>query len=176
MFSAPIPGESLTSQPKNATYERPPEMTDPEDALVYHIDRLTDFKRMGALVGLLESGIDIRTLTEGLLRMGVFDGIHSIDVSLLIAPAVHEYIKTTADMIGVDYKEGFEDEESEEDIMYQIDSIRAKKSLAKIQADPKEAVAAFEGEEEMPEEAISEDVVEPIEQPKPQGLMSRRAV
>lgn len=172
MFNPPIPGQSLTLEPKNPPYERPPELVDPEDALIHHIDKLTDERRMGSVVLLLENGLDIRTITEGLLRKGVFDGIHNIDVSLIIAPAVHEYIKTTADMLGVDYQEGFEPDETDADITYEINSARARKALAKVNADPKEAVVAVE---ESQEEEMSDNEME-MEQPKPQGLMSRRPV
>lgn len=170
MFEAPIPGESLTLEPKNAPYERPPELTDPEDSLIYHIDKLTDERRMGAVVLLLENELDIRTITEGLLRKAVFDGIHSIDVSMLIAPAVHEYIKTTADMIGLEYKEGFETDEEDRELDYALNSTAANKALAKIKADPKEAVQAVEESQEMGEEAEEEM---PMEAPK--GIMTRRS-
>lgn len=173
MFNAPIPGESLTREPKNPPYERPPELADPEDALIYHIDKLTDERRMGGVVILLENGLDIRTVTEGILRKGVYDGIHNIDVSLIIGPAIHEYIKTTADMIGIEYKEGFEKDAADKKLAYALNSTRARKALANIKADPKEAVAAVEEsqEEEVPDMGGLE-----MEQPKPKGLMARRTV
>lgn len=169
MFNAPIPGESLTREPKNAAYERPPELTDPEDALIYHIDILTDERRMGGVVLLLENGLDVRTVTEGMLRKAVYDGIHTVDVSMLIAPAVHEYIKTTADMIGLEYEEGFETDEEDKQLSYRINVTRARKALAKIGADPKEAV------EESQEEDMTDmgDIEMEMEQPKPKGLMAR---
>lgn len=169
MFNAPIPGESLTREPKNAPYEQPPEINDPEDALIYHIDRLTNERRMKAAMLFLEEGIDIRTLTEGILRKGVFDGIHSIDVSLIIAPAVHEYIKTTADMAGVDYKEGFETDEEDSKLDYEINKTRARKALAKINAEPKKPVESFEEEPMMDEPMMVEE--ETVSKPK--GLMAR---
>ena len=175
MFNAPIPGESLTREPKNPPYERPPELADPEDALIYHIDKLTDERRMGGVVLALENGLDIRTVTEGILRKGVYDGIHNIDVSLIIGPAVHEYIKTTADMIGIEYKEGFESDDKDRELAYALNSTRARKALEKIKADPQEAVTAVEEsqEEEVPE--MGEPEMD-MEQPKPRGLMARRTV
>jgi hypothetical protein len=172
MFNAPIPGESLTREPKNAAYERPPELTDPEDALIYHIDILTDERRMGGVVLLLENGLDVRTVTEGMLRKAVYDGIHTVDVSMLIAPAVHEYIKTTADMIGLEYEEGFETDEEDKQLSYRINVTRARKALAKIGADPKGAVEAVE---ESQEEDMTDmgDIEMEMEQPKPKGLMAR---
>jgi hypothetical protein len=172
MFNAPIPGESLTREPKNAAYERPPELTDPEDALIYHIDILTDERRMGGVVLLLENGLDVRTVTEGMLRKAVYDGIHTVDVSMLVAPAVHEYIKTTADMIGLEYEEGFETDEEDKQLSYRINVTRARKALAKIGADPKGAVEAVE---ESQEEDMTDmgDIEMEMEQPKPKGLMAR---
>jgi len=170
MFNAPIPGESLTREPKNAAYERPPELNDPEDALIYHTDRLTDERRMKAAVLLMEEGLDIRTITEGVLRKAVVDGIHSVDVSMIIAPAVHEYIKTTADMIGVEYKEGFERDEEDRKLDYALNSTRAKKALAKIKAEPKKSAEAVE---DAPMPMDEEPVMEEIDM-KPRGLMARR--
>ena len=42
LFDAPIPGQSLTSEPKNAPFERPPEIVNPEEALMVHLKRLND--------------------------------------------------------------------------------------------------------------------------------------
>ena len=169
MFNAPIPGESLTLEPKNAPYERPPELTDPEDALVYHTDKLTDERRIGGLILLLENGLDIRTVTEGVLRKGVYDGIHSIDVSMIIAPAIHEYIKTTADMVGVEYKEGFETDKEDRELDYALNSTRARKALAKAKADPREAAAIVEDTQMQEPDMVMEEA-------KPKGLMTRRAM
>ena len=83
MFNAPIPGQSLTTEPKNYPWENPPEYADPEDALMWHMDKLGDPEKTKAALGLLELGLDVVTLTEGILRGAVADGIHTIDTSLI---------------------------------------------------------------------------------------------
>lgn len=165
MFNKPIPGESLTSTPKNAPYENPPEINDPEEALQIHLARLTEPDRMDKVMGLLDIGVDIQTMTEGILRSAVMNGIHSIDISLIIAPVIHEYIKLTADQVGIDYKEGFEeDEESESGIDYMISSIKSKEKLQEMDMIP----------EEVPEQEEETDILEDTEEtPKLKGLMSR---
>ena len=92
----PIPGQSLTTAPKSFSYERPPDVTNPLDALELHFDKLNDPRGMEDIGYILESNIDLVTLTEGQLRSAVANGIHSIDISLLIAPIIHEYIKGIA--------------------------------------------------------------------------------
>ena len=78
MFSAPIPGQSLTSEPKNSPWENPPQMNKPEEAVLWHLKKLDKPKSVKSVVGLLGLGLDLVTLTEGLLRGAVAEGRHSI--------------------------------------------------------------------------------------------------
>ena len=128
-FNRAIPGQSLTTPPKSAPYERPPQISDPLEAIDYHFEQLDDPKAVEELMFFLELGVDLSTLVEGVARKAVLDGIHSIDISLSIAPVIHEYIKGYADALDIDYDEGFEDKE-EENIMYGRRLLLAKKMLA----------------------------------------------
>jgi hypothetical protein len=165
-----IPGQSLTSEPKNAPYENPPELTTPEDAIEWHLDRLTQDDKFSSLLDAMELGMDVVTLTEGLLRGAVVDGRHSIDISLIIAPVVHEFIKSTADKAGIDYDEGIPDDTEERNkVQYAINSRKAKKMLAEYEE--KSGVETDEPEMDV----VAEEVEETIEETEavPAGLMSR---
>ena len=129
-FNRAIPGQSLTTPPKSAPYERPPQISDPLEAIDYHLEQLDDPKTVEELMFFLQLGIDLSTLVEGIARKAVLDGIHSIDISLSIAPVIHEYVKGYADAMDIDYDEGFEDKEEEDRIMYGRNLILAKKMLA----------------------------------------------
>ena len=175
MFSAPIPGQSLTSEPKNSPWENPPEMNTPEDAVLYHLKRLDKPDKIKATLQFLELGYDVVTLTEGLLRAAVADGRHSIDISLIIAPIIHEFITNNAKVSGIDFDEGIEDknEIAEEDIEYNIQNRQA----SKIIGDYKDTGKVDMSDMEEPQEEMSEPVAEEIiEKPKSMGLMSRRTV
>lgn len=160
-----IPGQSLTAEPKNAPYENPPQFAKPEDALEFHLDRLTTEDKMDAILQALELEIDIVTLTEGILRGAVLDGRHSVDISLLIAPIIHQFIKSTADKAGVEYDEGFEDDsEDRAKVQYAINQKKAARILKDYEDD---------GEVDEPLEDDIEDA-ETMEKPEmPQGLMAR---
>jgi len=169
MFSAPIPGQSLTSEPKNVPWENPPQFPDPESALLWHMDRLQEPEKIKAITGLLTLGLDVVTLTEGLLRAAVIDGRHSIDVSLLIGPIIHEYIVGTADATGIEYDEGMDEPSADEvDIEYTLRSKESAKILKELEESGK---VDFDVE---PEESMEmpEEVEAPVED-KPMGLMSR---
>lgn len=176
MFSAPIPGQSLTSEPKNSPWENPPQFADPESALFWHMERLEKPEKIKAIGGLLTLGLDVVTLTEGLLRSAVLEGRHSIDVSLLIGPIIHEYIVGTADAAGLEYNEGIDEPSADDvDIKYTLRSREAAEILKELE---ETGEVDFDMEpEEIPEESMEmpEEVETPVEE-KPMGLMSRGEV
>ena len=173
MFNAPIPGQSLTTEPKNYPWENPPEYANPEDALMWHMDRLDNPETTKACMGLLELGLDVVTLTEGILRGAVSEGIHTIDTSLIIGPVIHEYLTGTADAAGIEYKEGLSDNKMDMDALNsQAREQEARKILEDI--DNEEDIDLSP----MKEEPMQEEM--PMEQPemqeeKPKGLMAREA-
>jgi|TARA_Y100000004_G_scaffold174192_1_gene212696 hypothetical protein len=174
MFSTPIPGQSLTREPKAYVWEDPPEYSKPEDALMWHMDRVQKPERTKAILGLLELGVDVVTLTEGILRGAVSKGIHNIDVSLIIGPIIHEYISGTADAAGINFSEGINEAKvNMEDLDYQIREQEARKILEDIDKEEENIDLSPMEEEPMQEEM-------PMPQPemqeeKPRGLMAREA-
>lgn len=179
LFDRPIPGQSLVSEPKNRPYERPPEISDPEEALMVHLSRLNEVDVMDGAMYLIQKGVDVRTITEGILRSAVAQGIHTIDVSLIIAPAIHEYISGTAEAVGLEYEDGFEDKKEREEAMYQMNESLARTMLRKAGVedigegeeigDVETAVA----EEDMPAEDAQMEMDLGEEEAAPRGLMAR---
>ena len=169
-----MPGQSLTAEPKNAPYENPPQMNKPEDATMWHLERLVESDRMEALFDTLELGVDVVTLTEGLLRAAVLDGRHSIDISLIIAPVIHEFITTSAEEAGIDFEEGFPDDtEEREMIKYQVREAKSAKKLAELGYGKESSIAM----RPMSEKTKVLDKVEEEEAPAvtaPKGLMVRK--
>ena len=185
MFNAPIPGQSLTSEPRNYPWENPPEFANPEEALLFHMDRLKDPSKVKAIAGLLTLGLDVVTLTEGILRGAVAEGRHSVDISMLIGPIVHEYIVGVADAAGIDYDEGLEEEDIDvERIKYSVRSEEAKKILEEIESG--DDIDLGDMESDMPEgmdmQEDTADIIEEepeemvVEEEKMMGLMSRGTV
>ena len=155
MFEAPIPGQSLTDTPGNAPYERPPEITDPRQALVHHLNRLQDAEVLDAAMTFVEMGMTIRELTEFMTTAATMNGIHSLDVGLMVAPAIHEFLTVSARKLGVEFEEGFENKEEKK----RMQDLKVKAMRKKIV--PSE-------EPEVMEEPIVED-----EKPVRKGLMER---
>ena len=173
MFSAPIPGQSLTSEPKNYAWENPVKYTNPEDALLWHMERLDTPKRIKAMLQLLELGLDVVTMTEGIARNAVAQGIHTIDTSLIISPVIHEFITGAADAAGIDYSEGLEEEElDDEEFKYAVEESKAQKILADMEDGEEMDLAPLMEESEDIE--MTEDKTEDMSEEEPMGLMARR--
>ena len=165
-FERPIPGQSLTAEPRSQAFERPPEITDPIEAIDAHIANLSKDGAMEDVLYFLEFGIDLVTLVQGILRSAVMEGIHSIDVSLIIAPVLHEYIKGFAEIAKIEYDEGFEDAEGKKVLAYKRDVARAKNMLKKLKEEKNSETPAPEPMEE-PESDDQE------QEPDKTGLMAR---
>jgi hypothetical protein len=165
-FDAPIPGQSLTTVPKNFAWERPSEIVDPELAIQHHLEKLS---RPEAVEGILDTmemlDVDIATLTKGYLRAQVAEGIHSIDVSLIVAPVVHEFIKQIATSAGIDFDEGFEDKTRTKNVKRKRQEESAKRYIKNLEVSPRELVENAEVEAE------EDSVKVPIK-----GLMSKETM
>lgn len=135
-FNAPIPGESLTHPPKKFPWERPPELVDFEDIAEYYLERLTNKEVMESLMDLLELDNTVKELTEGLVRIGVSRGMHTLDAGLLVAPIIHEAIRSSAEFLGIDYEEGFEDKEAKKKAYEASRRIQARKLLKGVKPKP----------------------------------------
>lgn len=174
MFNAPIPGESLTTAPKQYPWERPPEFVDPEDAIQFYLNKLVDPSRMEGLMDALELGMTVKDTIEGLLRMGVANGLHTIDVSFIIAPVLHEFVVGFAQELGVDYDEGFEDKVQMKKDQEAKTYLKTKKRLEKMMA--KGSGSMPKPSQATKEEYTKEDLMEPetVPQEESKGLLVRR--
>jgi len=188
-MDGPIPGQSLTRTPRNALYERPPEIADPNEAVIWHMRRLSDPNRLDNLLFTLEYGVPVKHATQAALTAAVARGIHSIDVSLIIAPVVHKFISSTAEEAGIEYLDDFEGrEQKEQDERAKVQAL-LKKSVQETPVEERdegyemlsemsEAVESMDIEQETQGEVAEElqEVAAAIEeepQEKPRGLMAR---
>ena len=101
-LSAPIPGQSLTDTPKQYAWERPPQMVDYEEATKYYIDRMANKDVMDDMSVLFDAGMPISAFVEAMTTTGVSEGLHNIDVSLIISPVLHAFIKAAMTQYGID--------------------------------------------------------------------------
>tara|TARA_R100000306_G_C4284460_1_gene96837 strand:+ start:34 stop:552 length:519 start_codon:yes stop_codon:yes gene_type:complete len=105
-FSAPIPGQSLTTEPRGRPWETPAKYSDPEDALEYYVAKLGDSDRTAHMLEILESGLPVANLVDSITLTGVMQGLHSIDTAIIISTSLFDLIDAVADNAGIEYKKG----------------------------------------------------------------------
>jgi len=167
-FEAPIPGQSLTNEPKNHPWERPPETSNPDEAIVHHLTRLGQPKMLDSILDGVAQGMPVSLLTEMVLTGAVSQGIHSIDISMMIAPVIQDYIVTLLEEEGVEFEEFFE-EDGDEDLRKNIALSGAITGLKTKKPEADDLESAIAAPPEMEEEVMEE-------KPKRGGLMSREEV
>tara|TARA_R100001126_G_C4867974_1_gene171383 strand:- start:739 stop:1257 length:519 start_codon:yes stop_codon:yes gene_type:complete len=168
-FDYPVPGQSLTTPPRNAPYERPPQTVDPKEALQIHISNLNSKESMEDIAYFAEMGLDVKSQTEALLRSAVAEGIHSIDVSLTIAPLLHQFIVGRLEAMGLEYDEGINNVAEKEGIRYQRNISKAMKMLSEIEpTDDADAMDLEQTEVEETAPVEEQTIEEPV-----RGLMAR---
>lgn len=105
-FQAPIPGMSLTTEPKGRPWERPAKYSTPEEAFEFYIEQLTIPNRVAQMLEILENGYPAASLIDSIILNGVMQGLHSLDVAVIIAPALFELVTGVANTVGLEYEDG----------------------------------------------------------------------
>ena len=158
-LDAPIPGQSLTTEPKSRPWEQPPKYTTAEEALDFYVPRLSDPEMVAPMVDVMERGTTVVAVAEMIQSSGVMQGLHSVDVGLIIAPVIVELLITQADLAEIEYKVGTE----KSDIP---DSSMVSRAVDNS------------GEEyfDTGVDTMEEEIMEEAPQVQPEGIMSRREV
>lgn len=112
-FNAPIPGQSLTTELGNRPWEKPAKFTNPNDALNFYMEQLAIPDTTASMLEVLEQGFPATDLVDAITLGGVLQGLHSIDVAVLVSPAIYEVITSVADEAEIEYKSGLNTSEEE---------------------------------------------------------------
>lgn len=158
-FDRPIPGMGMTFEVGSRPWQTPPELTTVEQATDYYVERMNTDAFKGQLVDVMEMGVPLATLANTIQLASVMEGVHSVDVGILMIPIIVELLITIADSQGAKYQTGMEGMENERATAPNriISDIMRERNMK---------------EEEMPMEEPQEMVQE--EQMQPMGLMARR--
>jgi len=157
-FNVPIPGESLVAELGARPWQSPPKLATVDEAVDYYMQRMSSEEFMEQVVDVLESGVPVAIIANTIQLASVMDGIHSVDVGMLVVPIIMEMLMLLGDSAGIEYQLGdekFEQEITDSKIVKAVSKYR--KSISENKEDKKPEIV-----EEKPEEE------------KSAGLMSRR--
>ena len=156
-LSRPVPGQSLTHEVRARPWQNPPQFNTVEESMDWYLERFDNSEIVQELLSIIEMGIPLSTIANSMQLGAVLQGVHNIDVGVLIMPILIEIMKTLAEKTDTNYVMGDEPEESDRPSDAVLES-----ALSKIKGMTVE---------DMPEE---EDMEEETDE-EPMGLMARRA-
>lgn len=103
-FGAPIPGQSLFTPPNERPWERPSELDTVDDALSFYFTNLRDPEVIDDLMTVVDMGIPLEPIVETLYLSSVMNGTHNLDVGLIVAPVLTEFLAAVAKSYEIDFK------------------------------------------------------------------------
>jgi hypothetical protein len=180
MLQAPIPGQSLTTTPRNYPWEKPPEMDEVEDVIKYYINRLADQDVMDDLAVIFEEDFPVSTFVKVLTTSGTMNGMHTIDAGTLAAPTIHAFVKAAMLSYGIEAKDN-EKDPTEEKAEREKQRINLKIHFALQKAAEEERTAKTDPgvsllqqmQEATGEEAPPQEDQPEVEETEEKGLMSK---
>lgn len=139
-FDAPVPGQSLTTPPGSAPYEKAPQYVDPDEALEFVWGQVTKPQNAAKILLSLKAGVSVEFITRGLLFQGFTTGKWTPDLVLLMGRPVMSMIVRIAELKGLTDIKIFNDREKSQDIMAGLAQF--------VKEDKKPEAAPIEEEEE----------------------------
>tara|TARA_R100001129_G_scaffold132094_1_gene93630 strand:+ start:828 stop:1319 length:492 start_codon:yes stop_codon:yes gene_type:complete len=153
-FDAPIPGMHMTSELGSFPWQQPPQYTTVDEVIEYYTERMSTDEFSEQLIDVLEMGVPVTTLANTIQIGSTVQGIHTIDVGMLVMPILIEMIMLIGDSAKIKYDSGLEKPSSLKTKDAMLNGIREKLNA--------------KDREKTKEPKIKETKKEP------KGLMSRR--
>ena len=92
IFDAPIPGQSLTDEPKNYPWENPARFSKVEDAAAFVWERIHKKNTLTKIILMLQTGVSVDSVSKVIIFSGFLEGAFSVDTAILLTPAVQKMI------------------------------------------------------------------------------------
>ena len=161
-FDRPIPGMAMTHEVGARPWQTPPALTTVEEATNYYAERMGTDQFKAQLFDVMEMGVPLTTLANTIQLASVMEGMHTVDVGMLMLPILVEMMMAIADSAGVKSQTGMEGMENERGTVANriISDMAREKDMT---------------QEDMPMAETEEMAQEEQPQEEPMGLMSRRA-
>lgn len=139
-LTAPIPGQSLTVEPGSVPWEQPPQYVTLDEVATFYSEKMDDPEAIHELLKLLEMNIPIVSICNGMVKMGLMKGYHTVDTGFLVTPIIAEIIKTIAELNDVPYKMTAEDLAKENSVSPSIIKELIREAKEKVESNPEAKV------------------------------------
>lgn len=113
IFDQPIPGQSLTGEPKNNPWEQPAMMSNVEDVTMFYIGNMANQEVIDDIAAVCQAGLSLKPIVNTIVSSGTMNGLHSVDVGMLVKPIIHAFLKQAITSVGVEVSDDGRDYQKE---------------------------------------------------------------
>ena len=138
-----------------------------DEALEHYLPRITSSEMSNELLDIMEMGVPITSLADTIQSGGLMQGLHTVDVGILILPVLMEMLAYMAEDADIEYDLGMKarvDEDKIPEGKIALAMRKMRKEMPEAMNGEQDNVVVEEPVEEAPEEEVA----------PPAGLMSRR--
>jgi Fic family protein len=162
-FDRPIAGQSLTHELGARPWQNPSQYATVDEAIDYYMERMSSEDFMVQLVDTLEMGVPVTTLANTIQMSNVMNGVHNLDVGMLVLPLIMEMLMMIGDSAEIEYNTGLDNPNE-----IKTSNPTRESLLTKVAMQYKDKL------EEVDFENLDEETVEEEPTEEPTGLMARR--
>lgn len=101
-FDAPIPGQSLTDEPGNYPWEHPPQYTNPEEAMAFLYDRVTEPEIVEQVIAMLDSGVPVEAIVRVMTFSGFMNGKFNPDLAFVLVQPLMNMVSAIGIRAGIE--------------------------------------------------------------------------
>ena len=162
----PIPGQSLTNDPKNPyAWEKPPEFSDPQRGMLQIFETLTEKDTLSNTLLSLVKGVSVIDISSIVLYSGFLEGTWNPDLMTLLMEPTMYMVMYLGDQAGINYTMDSKKETNKDEPEGQQQVEKLTKSLDELKAIAADRVSPM---------SVSEEITKNLEAIKiPESLLSK---
>ena len=171
-FDRPIPGMGMTHELGARPWQTPPTYVTVDEAADYYIEKMSSPEFKNKLLDVMAMKVPLTTVANTMQLSSVMEGLHTVDVGMMMIPILVEVMALIGDSADVDYVTGMDAQKEARPSMINkiIEDMKSEIGDVEDMDEGMEMQQPQEETEAMPTEETQEEM--PMEQPK--GLMARR--
>jgi|TARA_R110002012_G_scaffold209967_1_gene380561 hypothetical protein len=171
-FDRPIPGMGMTHELGARPWQTPPTYVTVDEAADYYIEKMSSPEFKNKLLDVMAMKVPLTTVANTMQLSSVMEGLHTVDVGMMMIPILVEVMALIGDSADVDYVTGMDAKKEARPSMINkiIEDMKSEIGDVEDMDEGMEMQQPQEEVEAMPTEETQEEM--PMEQPK--GLMARR--
>jgi len=171
-FDRPIPGMGMTHELGARPWQTPPTYVTVDEAADYYIEKMSSPEFKNKLLDVMAMNVPLTTVANTMQLASVMEGLHTVDVGMIMIPILVEVMALIGDSADVDYVTGMDTKKEARPSMINkiIEDMKSEIGDVEDMDEGMEMQQPQEEAEAMPTEETQEEM--PMEQPK--GLMARR--